>query len=212
MRILALLAMLLLVTTVGAQSKYWGGSSMKFKLNKKNALTLKLQFRDDIPIEFTDGWKHLYQLSYNRELSKRLDLSLGYRATLEQEFFDKQRLYTDFSYSSKKKKRFVRYDIRARLQQDVNYGSEFRQGQTYFRLKPEVSFNTSKWVDPYLGTELFYRFNGKNEFREFRYLFGLEFKLSKRVDLNTQLMRSVELNVKDTESGWVIGTFLKFKL
>lgn len=211
MRILALFTMLLLVNTLSAQSKYWGGGSMKIKLDGKNALTFKLQFRDDVPIEFADGWKHLYQLKYERELSKRLDLSFGYRATLEQDLFDEQRFYTDFSYSSKKKKRFVRYEVRARLQQDVNYGSDFREGQTYLRVKPEVSLNASKWVDPYLGTELFYRFNGRNEFREFRYLFGLEFKVSKTIDFKTQIMRSVEFNVKNPESGWVFGTFIQFK-
>ena len=83
---------------------------------------------------------------------------------------------------------------------------------TFIRNRAKLEYNMSKLVDPFFLTEVFYRFNDRNEFRAIRYAIGLEWKLNKQLDLLTSFTSQKEINVNSPDKENIFSVRLSYLL
>lgn len=157
--------------------------------------------------------------SYNRtfaevglkwRFSKRFSLKPNYRFSIDPNGPNTHRISGDLIYQSKKKKKDVRVKNRFRYQHKIESGS--LQTTTYLRNKLTININASKLVDPYFFGEIFYRLNGRNEFRVWRAGAGLDWKLSKKLGLTTFYLYEREINKKNNNKVHVVGAVLEWSI
>jgi hypothetical protein len=87
--------------------------------------------------------------------------------------------------------------------------------ENYFRSRLQISWDIKgNKLKPYASAEMHYQLNNPegNEVDNWRYTAGMEFPLSKKLDLDTYLRLSHELNVKNPVDLYLIGINLKFGL
>jgi len=210
MRLILTIGIFIFSIAIYGQTNIWTGGNLSVKLSKQNSLKVKTQARwEFVP---NSGTTHLYQVGLKQKIGKRWSVTPGYRISFNNVNLKANRIYGDLIYSSKRKKKKFRWDVRLRGQHSIRANREFVNGKTYLRLKPSISYNLSKLVDPFLGYELFYRFNTKNELRELRWIAGLDFKLSKKLNLKTALMNQKEINIGNPSKAMVFVAQLKWKL
>jgi ribosomal protein S30 len=186
----------------------WTGASAQIKVGKKIRFGIEQQFRFKDTISsfkntFTAGgikWK----------LSKRFALKAVYRFTIVPNDNNHGRVSTDLIYSWDKKKFPLRVKNRFRYQRRSDFNSTKRT--SYFRNKLLFEYNLSKIVDPFIAGEIFYRLNGKNEFRVWRINTGLTWRLSKQMRLKTYYQFEQEFNMKSNDRIHTIGVDLMWKI
>ena len=75
----------------------------------------------------------------------------------------------------------------------------------YFRNRFNLEYNLSKLVDPYVSLESYFRFDGKNQWRQHRYTIGLNWKITKKLDIDSYYHFQKEINVKHPETLYIWG-------
>lgn len=94
----------------------------------------------------------------------------------------------------------------------LRFQDKLGQSQTYVRNKLALTYKMTKLVDPYIAYELFFRFNGKNEFRKTRLTMGLDWRLLKELHMNTYFWIQNDINIKNPEQQKIIGLTFTYKL
>ncbi len=195
-----------------SQIKTWTGFSLGKDLSKKYTIDFKSQIRDNDGYRYSNGFSHIHQLGIERKLNKRFDAGLGFRTRFNDQGYHSYRIQSDFTYSSKKKKRTFRYSARLRFQHRKKSDETFQKGNTHIRLKPVVNINASKLVDPLFGIESFFRLNGKYNFDEFRWYLGANWRIKKNIKLKSCLISQRELGNNTSPKEYVFLLGLKIGL
>jgi hypothetical protein len=87
--------------------------------------------------------------------------------------------------------------------------------KNYLRSRLQAAYNIrGSKIGPYLSTEMHYQLNNPegNEIDNMRYTLGLEFPLSKKLDMDTFLRLMQELNVKHPVNLYLLGININFDL
>lgn len=150
------------------------------------------------------------------KLNDDLRASANYRfinkRKLDDSYSKRHRYYFDLSYRKKIKK--ITPAIRIRFQSqyaDVYSSDDGAIPEWYLRPKISLRYNMKgKWT-PYLSSELFYHF-AVQEFDNARYTFGMERKISDKLDLDLFFMHQREFNVNRPTYDYIWGIGLTYSL
>ncbi len=197
-------------------TELWTGPTFRYNIFNKFRLELEQQVRF---FEKVGKLEMTYtELAVRYKIFKFLDAKLKYRYSffvdydpaIQDDDLDRQRISLDLSAEPDIDFLPVDLEYRFRFQDSRENitGDKF----TYIRNRLEVSYNLSKLVDPFTSAEIFYRFNDDNEFRKVRYNFGLEWRISKKIDLDSYYRFQKEIQVKYPDSKHVIGLMLTYDI
>lgn len=207
MRKYAHLILLILPFSLYAQKpndlELWTGAAINFKFNEVLSLDIAEQVRFDNNI--SSYQKSFSELGLQINLKKGFELKPSYRFTLLPGSAYEHRLSFDGQYSWSKK------DFPLTLGYRMRYQHSFIGSKSYLRNKIKVGYKLSKLVDPFAAYEIFFRFNGKNEFRVSRITIGLDWRITKNLHVNTYYRIQDDIFVKDPERQHIIGLMLDYK-
>ena len=185
-------------------TELWTGGTINFKLTKRFALDVSEQVRFDNNI--SSYKKSFTNIGLKIKLNKHFSLKPSYRfIALPISTFD-HRVSLDGYYKWKKKKIPLSFSYRMRFQH------QFVSSKSYLRNKLTMGYNLSKLVDPFFAYEIFFRFNGKNEFRVSRFTLGLDWKINKRVGLTSYYRLQDDIFIKKPKRQHIIGIMLNYKI
>ena len=182
----------------------WSGGTVNFKFNKKLSLDLREQIRFDNNISTVK--KSFTELGLKIKLGKRFGLKPAYRFNIKPGATFEHRLSFDGNYKWSKKGFPLILGYRMRIQH------KFINPKTYLRNKFQVKYKLSKLVDPFTAYELFFRFNGKNEFRVSRLTVGFDWRITKNFKISTFYRIQDDIFVNSPERQNIIGLMANFKL
>lgn len=181
--------------------KYWYGGDLSLSLSKKLSISFEEQIRyeegnKDYNQSFTEAG-----LKYKFNKIFYLAPSLRYSVRPEQE--NRRRISLDVGAKLKKKKSPFKVNLRIRYQNTTEENSN--KVLTYMRHKAAATYElTSKW-STYLGSEYFFRFDRRNDWRGRRYTIGLNYQIKKRMKLNFFYRVDEDINVDDPERSHILG-------
>lgn len=207
-----LVAFIFLINSAFSQlvtdTELWQGNTLKVELNKKLRLDIDQQFRlhqtaSNVRVAFT-------QFGLKYEINKAFSVAPAYRISIPNGGVMSDRYQIDGNYKWKKKDFPLSIGYRARFQNEVERLT--RRPNTKWRNKLSLEANLSKLVDPFVSSEIFFRFNGRNEFRDIRFTLGLDWKLTKDLDFTTFYRFQREINVNLPQGEYVIGLMLGYKI
>lgn len=181
----------------------WTGGEVGIKLSKKFSTSLAGQVRFDDTISALK--KSLTEIGAHYKLGKRFSIKGIYRFTFPPNQTMQQRVAVDANYSWKEKGRPLSVKYRLRYQHVLG------DTRTYVRNKIKFDYNLSKLVDPMIAYELFFRLNGKNEFRVSRLTIGLDWKITKQLELTTYYRLQDDIFVKSPERQHIIGLLMAYE-
>jgi len=190
-------------------NQLWTGGTFGLKLNKKFSVSLREEFRLDnnmssLKTDFTE-------LGVKFKLNKHFSFAHRFRYIDVPNKKNKRRLSFDAYYSWKKKDFPLSFKYRFRFQDTKKFNSK-KQANDYIRNKFTLKYNASKLVDPYFAYEIYFRFDGKNEFRKTRITLGLDWRLSKKMGLTTFYRLQNDINVKTPTRLNIVGLTFAYNL
>ena len=179
-------------------TELWTDVNMGLRLSKKADLDFEVAHRRDN--NMGNSKVSFFSPSFSYELTKKLDLGLGYRFSIMNGASNEQRLSMDLQYKFKIVKG-LDFSYRLKVQNDWdNNGSK----GAVVRNRIKLDYNLSKLVDPYVGFELFLD-TGAPEFEQNRYIFGLDFNLPKGMDIAVYYIYRDKYNVANPATIHVLG-------
>lgn len=189
-------------------TEMWLGGSLDSKFSKKlnGQISQVFKFNDTI-----SRYKSSFtELGLKYDLNKFIDFKINYRFIGNPPDGNTHRFSADFASIIKKKNFPLSFAYRMRYQHEILINN--RNTTDFIRNKFTLKYNLSKIVDPFVSFEMFYRLNGKNEIREFRYLIGADWKLSDKLELSSYYFYSDELNMRNTKDVHTICFMLSYSL
>ena len=167
-----------------SENNLWTSGVLNLKINKQLRFEFEEQTRFDNNITrlhavITEGG-----LRY--ALNKHFDLKANFRYYYDPNSQNAYRYSGDFAYEWSKKKFPLKVKYRLRFQRTIE--EHTRAAESYFRNKISADYNLTKLVDPYIGFESFFKLNYSNRFTTNRYIAGLEWKITRHIDLSTYFM------------------------
>ena len=189
--------------------KLWIGPSVKYNINNKFRVEFEQEFRFNEKISRYDFTFSEFALRY--KVFKYLDLKTIYRhsfipdgqtGSILQEY-DKSRVSFNGSTGTKIFETGIKVGYRLMFQH--SWENTTKIVSNYIRNRFEIDYNLCKLVDPYASFESYYKLDGKNEFRENRFTFGLTWKVNDKLDIDSFYRYQYELNVKNPETDIIIG-------
>ena len=211
MRILISIVILCSLSTmlsaqITTDTELWTGGTFKLRLNKNFRIDIEEQLRFNDTISSRKSSFTEFGLKYR--INKRWALKGNYRYVVRPTNNNKSRFSLDTYYSWSKKKKPISIQYRLRLQ-DAKESNTGRKS-THIRNKITVGYNLAKLVDPSISYEIYYRLNQKNEFRTWRLTGGLDWRISKQIDLTTFYRYQKEINVNNPEAQHILGLMLTY--
>jgi hypothetical protein len=195
-----------------AQSKdvrLWIGPVVKYNINERFRVEFEQEFRFNENISKYDYTFSEFALRY--KVFNYLDMKTIYRhsfipegqtgSLLEE--YDKSRISFNASTGTEIFETGIK--VGYRLMYQHSWENTTKIVTNYLRNRFEIEYNLSKLVDPYITYENYYRLDDKNEFRQNRYTFGLTWKVSDKLDIDSFYRYENEINVKNPESDIIIG-------
>jgi hypothetical protein len=187
----------------------WNTDVEELKINKSSKITLEEEFRwGDNAEEF---YYHHYDLGYVYNMSKHLNVGLGYRQIFEKKsgkFKGESAPYgmATLFWDAKG----FKFDDRSRLEyRHFDYQTDFWRYRNKITIKLPLKF-TKLGIAPYLSDEIFLIFGTISQFNENRFSTGFSFDLTKNIKVELYYMLR---STKGTDT-WVdtnvLGT--KFKV
>jgi hypothetical protein len=213
-KLLSVFVLLNFFAVVKAQTKdvqLWTGPILKYNITKKIRLDFEQQFRFNENISSYDFTFSEFAVRY--KVFKYLDVKAVYRHSFIPEVtsgsviseYDKSRICFDASTGIEIFNTGLEIGYRIRYQDSWEHTT--MASTHYIRNRFDLSYNLSKLVDPYTSWDNFYRLDGKNEVRQNRYVFGLTWKITKDLDIDSYYLFQKDKNVKikNLETIHVIG-------
>jgi hypothetical protein len=196
----------------GAQTKdtqLWTGPIIKYNITKKFRIEFEQQFRFN---ENISNYDYTFsELGIRYKVFKYLNIKALYRYTFvpdnhSNDVFadsDKSRLSFDAATGIDVFNTGLRVGYRFRYMNSRD--NKTTASSNYLRNRFDLEYNLSKLVDPYAAYESAYRLDDKNEFRYNRYTLGLNWKVSKKLDIDSYFHYQNEINVKHPETNYILG-------
>ena len=189
-------------------TQLWTGGSLKLRFSDKLGSHVEEQVR------FTDTISMLgttfTELGFQYKPGKWFTIGPDLRYYAVPHGNDRTRMAMNLHFRWRKKGLPLSIHYRMRFQHTV--GSNTGLASTYLRNKLGLKYDLSSVVDPLLEFESNFRFNGKNEFRRNRFTIGLEWRISRRLDLVTYDRSQNEFNVKEPERDRILAVLLAYEL
>ncbi len=186
----------------------WTGGSLNLKMSKRVTVQPEQVFK------FNDTIRHFKSaysdLGIKYKLSRAFGVGAGYRYIENPPGKNAQRFSGDLIFNFRAKQLPLSFQSRLRFQHEVR--NIDKNKEDYLRNKFTLDYNLSKWADPYISFEPFYRFNGKNEFRVLRYTLGFDFKLIKNLSLTSFYMLQKDINSKKLANTHIGGLMLSYDI
>lgn len=211
-KILVFLILLGFYAIASAQVKdiqLWAGPVIKYNFSKKFRLDFEQQLRFN---ENISNYNFTFsEVALRYKVFKYLDIKALYRYTFipsdqtgtTVNDYDKSRIAADASTGVELFNSGLEAGLRLRYQDSWENVSLL--SSHYIRTRVDLSYNLSKLVDPYADWEGYFRFDGKNKWRQHRYTIGLTWKISDRLDLDSYFRYQNEINVKNPETDYIMG-------
>ncbi len=189
-----------------SENNLWTSGVVKLKVNKQLRFDLEEQTRFDKDITrlhavITEGGA-LY------ELNKHFSVKANFRYIYDQNAQNSYRYSGDFAYDWSKKKFPLNVKYRLRFQRTIE--EHTHAAESYFRNKLTAGYNLTKIVDPYIGFESYFKLNYINKFTTNRYIAGLEWKITKKIDLTTYFMLEDEFGERKPKIQRIFGVELAY--
>ena len=209
---ITLVGSILLISAAGfgqiSDNQLWTGATLKFRINKKLRFDMEEQvrFNNDISrlnITFTEA-------SILYDLTKRISIKGNFRYIYDPYSHNSYRYSGDLAYDWSKKRCPFSFKYRLRFQRHIE--EHTRESESYFRNKFSADYNLSKLVDPYVAYESYFKLNYINQFTVNRYIVGLEWRIFKKLDLETFFMYEDEFGEKNPEINKIFGVGLSYDL
>lgn len=189
-RFLLIIVLVGAVCSAHAQLKdieIWTGSELTYKFNKKLDVSLEEEFR------FFDNatrlYEHLTEIQARYDVKKHIRVAMAYRFSQENNRFDQfdlqHRLAADVRYRDK----FERLQLTFRLRYQQVYTAYFSSENgkipnRVLRNKLTLAYDIKNFKgEPFVEYEHFYAFDGNNAMDKYEFSLGMEYKLSKNMDL-----------------------------
>jgi hypothetical protein len=194
----------------------WTGPVIKYNISKKFRLDLEQQFRFN---ENVSKYNFTFtELSLRYRVFKYLDVKALYRHTFipatddltTGSENDQSRASLDASTGVEIFNTGIEAGYRVMYQN--SWDNSTQVNKNYFRNRFDLGYNLSKLVDPYASWESFFRFDGKNQWRQHRYTFGLDWKITKKLDIDSYFHFEKEINVKHPETLYIWGLALEYTI
>lgn len=212
LKIVLSIVLLGLTVSLNAQklpdAELWTGATWKLRLNKEFRVEFEEQIRFNNNISTLKMTITEFGLRYR--LNKYFSFKGNYRYSARPNKNNRTRVSLNAYYNWRKKKFPLSMQYRFRFQNtnEANSGQKFSD----VRNKVTLAYNLSKLADPYLSFELKTELNGINEFRVKRLTYGLDWRMSKQIDLTTFYRNQSEINVKNPDKQNIIGIMLSYTL
>ena len=189
-------------------TQLWTGGTLKLRVSDKLRTHVEEQVR------FTDTISTLgatfTELGFQYNLGKHFAIGSDLRYYAMPLGHDRARVAVNLHNKWRKNSFPLSVHYRMRFQHTTEPGTG--KASSYLRNKLGLGYNLSHIVDPLVEFESYFRFNGKNEFRRNRFTFGLEWRISKRIDLVTYYRIQNEFNKKEPERERIYAVLLAYDL
>ncbi|TNF48038.1 MAG: DUF2490 domain-containing protein [Bacteroidetes bacterium] len=182
----------------------WTSASLELKVSKRLKVQVMEQARFDNAI--SNYQKSFTEVAAKLKFNDYFSLGGNYRYIQVPAQVGQQRLAVDGNLKFGKKDFPLSFNYRIRFQHVLN------DNKTYIRNKVGLDYNMSKLVDPYVAYEIFFRLNGKNEFRVSRFTAGLEWRITKPLHLLTFYRLQDDIFIKKPERQHIIGISAMYEL
>lgn len=186
----------------------WTGFNYTLKLNDQFSLNAAPEIRLNDTIHSVNSLFSDFGLKF--KINNYLAVKGNYRYSIRPAGKnDKQRVNLDLLLSLKKKKfpLSFRYRLRGQYSDELNSA----KNEIYLRNQFKFDYNLSKLVDPYFSFELFFKFRA-NEFRNMRYILGLDWNLMKNLSLTTFYGFEREIYIKNPTGDHILGIYLAYQM
>lgn len=193
-----------LYTATNAQDtskKYWFGGDFSLDISKKLSISFEEQMR------FEEGNKDYNQsfteLGLKYKFSKILYIAPSLRYSVRPEDDNRRRISLDLGAKLKKKKSPLSFGLRVRYQNTTEENST--KVFSYLRHKAEIEYEFFSDWSTYFGTEYFFRFDRRNDWRGRRFTMGISYQIKKRMKLDLFYRMDEDINIIDPERSYIIG-------
>jgi len=182
-------------------TELWTGGTFKLKVNKSFRIEIEEQLRFNQEVS---NFKYAFaEFGTRYKVNKHFSLKGNFRYVTRPNKNNKTRVSLDAYYRWNKKKFPLSFVYRARIQNTRE--NVTAKSAAYLRNKLSIGYNLSKLVDPSIAYELYFRFNGKNEFRVTRLTASLDWRLGKNTDLSTFYRIQNDINIKRPDRQNIFG-------
>jgi hypothetical protein len=197
-------------------TQLWTGPVLKYNINNKFRLDFEQQLRFNENISNYDFT--FSELAFRYKVFKYLNLKALYRysfipagesVTANGEN-DASRVSIDASTGTEIFKTGI--NVGYRLMYQDSWDNTTMIGKHYVRTRFDISYNLCKLVDPYADWESYFRFDGKNQWRQHRYTFGLNWRVTKKIDIDSYFRYQKEINVNHPEMLYIWGLALVYSI
>ncbi len=196
------------VGQLNTDTEFWLGGTVKFKLSNSLKLDIQEQFRfNNNASSFSSSFT---EVGLKYKVNKILSFKANFRHNVKANKKNRVRGSIDMNLNLSKKQFPLSLIYRLRFQNTNVLNSTKRY--TVIRNKIGLKYNASKLVDPYASYELYYRLNGKNEFRTKRLTLGLQWRLLKELRMTTFYRLQTDINVKNPDRSHIIGLMFTYNL
>ena len=178
----------------------WSKIGVYYDLNKDLSVSLDQAFRFRENASLTDVSFSNLALKYD---IKKWSVAIGYRYItdfdLSQNTSISQRIYTDISYSKKKKRWRIKNRLRYQYQEEI------------FTLRDKIflKYNIRKTpLEPFTSFELFFK---DSEFKKWRYTFGVSHPFLKEFEIDAFYRLQQSFNTNNPKQLHILGIGMEYK-
>lgn len=185
-------------------NELWSGAEADFDIGKRFSIEPGIELRLNNNI---GGFKNLLLYTgVKYKISDFFRTSLYYRLKQKSDTYQNE-IYASFYVKYKIKPLNLTYRIKYHKEMPIDDDQE-----DYLRNKIKISYNLSKTVDPYIHSELYYRFNWDkgDRFIKYRLCLGVEIKIKKNQELTFFYMYQKDINIKKPDVSSILGLFYSF--
>jgi len=216
-----LVFILLLAGTMNAVAqttdvKFWNSYKLSADLSKKWSADIEQQIRFNNNISSFDF--ALTEVTIGYKINKFIDLGGGVRYSyLENntestiDSYDRFRWMADLKFDTDVFTKDLKANLRFRYQESREVAGTDLPDR-YLRTKFQLEYNLSKLVDPDISYELYYKFAQPGEFRAHRINVSADWRIMKKLHVETSYIYQWEINVNSPDMEHIIAVGLKYKL
>jgi hypothetical protein len=199
------------------------GTWLSLDVSKELSKKFDLEFEEEVRIfkQFSEISRFATSLggsySFNKFLKGAAGYTWIYHHDVNDSFWDNRHRYYIHLTGKFEIKRWA-FSLRERFQstyidKDIKGFDYSPENYLLSRIQVAWDVKNSK-LEPYTSAEVFYQLSNPdgNKVDNIRYTLGTEFPLSKKLDMDTFLRLSQEMNVKHPVNLYLIGLNLKLKL
>lgn len=211
-----ILTFLLFPLLILAQEPYedfgsWTKIMLKHSLNKKISFANKTELRTTNNALLIN---QLYtQFSAGVKINKHFSTSMAWRIKMLNETYGltyENRFHNDITYKNKISDFKIFLRLRSQLSLNPYVSNEFHE-----RARFKASYKINKKMSFYLYDELYYKMMDQNSFSFYnknRFGTGMEFKISKSIEMDVKYIRIIDKNVENPEIMNIMGVVFSLEI